>query len=253
LDQSFKILEYSAENLAVVLSNSYINEIDIKAKKFHYEYFLEYFSKHGEKNLSAQTIVIEYHYLSKAFLYDYSNYYSLCFGDKYRSFCNRVHFFNVKFTESDFIKEITLSQEESNYLKNDNYLGYIVIKNLPNVSIGSSLIKPYSEDIDDKRNYPVKREYPVNLFGKELKIETLAFQEQDRVVSACATSALWITFHMTNYLFRTPLPTPNEITKSAKNLFFTSGRLFPNIGLDHSQIGNAIDSIGLVFDLRNND
>jgi hypothetical protein len=70
-------------------------------------------------------------------------------------------------------------------------------------------------------------------------------------VGACASSALWSAFHKTSQLFQTPLPSPSDITKSAKNLFETSGRTFPNSGLDHYQIGNAIESVGLVSELRN--
>ena len=49
----------------------------------------------------------------------------------------------------------------------------------------------YKEDIHNL----LDREYKVSLFGIDLAINTIAFQEQDRVVSACATSALWSMYH----------------------------------------------------------
>jgi hypothetical protein len=84
-------------------------------------------------------------------------------------------------------------------------------------------------------------------------VNSLAFQEQDSVVGACASSALWSAFHKTSQLFQTPLPSPSDITKSAKNLFQSSGRTYPSGGLDHYQIGNAIESVGLVSELRNSE
>lgn len=253
MDLPFKILEFNSENLAKAFSNSFIDAEEIKEKHFHYKYFLEYFSQNGNDYPSPQTIIIEFNYLSKAFLYDYSSYYSLCFGDKYSSLCKRLHFFKSKFSESDFIFDLTHPTKESKFLKNDYYLGYIVIKDLPNVIIGSTVIKPYPTVEDKIRNYPTIRKYNVNIFGKEFELESTAFQEQDSVVSACATSALWMAFHKTSEIFQTPLPSPSEITKSAGNLYITAGRLFPNLGLDHTQIGNVIDSIGLEFELRNSD
>lgn len=90
----------------------------------------------------------------------------------------------------------------------------------------------------------------MNLFGKNLTIESLAYQEQDTVVSACASTAIWNAFHKTAILFQTSLPSPGEITKAAGNLFINSGRTFPNSGLDLTQIGKAIESVGLVSELR---
>ena len=51
-------------------------------------------------------------------------------------------------------------------------------------------------------------------------------------------------------MFQTHLPSPSEITKSAGNFYNHSGRIFPNQGLDLSQICKAIESIGLVSELR---
>jgi hypothetical protein len=96
----------------------------------------------------------------------------------------------------------------------------------------------------------VQRPYTLNLLGKQLIVKTLAFQEQDINVSACATTALWMAFHKTASLFQTPLPSPYQITASTGNLFSNTGRVFPNKGLDLYQVGKAIESVGLVSELR---
>lgn len=253
MNYPFTILEYNADNLAAVLSNGFMDAEYIIGNKFHYKFFLEYFQSHGDDDGGAQTIVVEDNYISRAYLHDYAEYYSLCFYPYSRT-CKRVHFFRSEFDSAILQKEISQSESADRVsITDDNYLGYIVVKGLPNISIGSAILRTYDPDIDPDRRFTVKKEYPISFFGIELCIDSLAFQEQDKVISACATSAIWSAFHKTSELFQTPIPTPSEITKSAKNLFVSSGRLFPNLGLDHTQIGNTIDSVGLEFELRNNE
>lgn len=242
----YTILPFNDTNLAIALSN-HLNSADIIKLKNHYSYFLEYLGK--ADGISAEIIVVENKYLSKSYLIDYSNYYSTCFND-YERFCKRVHFFSNSFTESQFADAIKNEDLKDSEIWG-GYLGYIVIKPLSGVTIGATILKTYVEDNVTGRHFPVTKDYSVNLFGKELNVVSLAFQEQDSVVGACASSALWSAFHKTSQLFQTPLPSPSDITKSAKNLFQSSGRTFPNGGLDHYQIGNAIESVGLVSELRN--
>ncbi|MDZ7648462.1 MAG: hypothetical protein U5K54_15440 [Cytophagales bacterium] len=92
--------------------------------------------------------------------------------------------------------------------------------------------------------------YEVNFLGRTLYVQSLAYQEQDTVVSACASVAIWSAFHKTSSLFKTALPSPGEITKLAGNLFFNYGRIYPNHGLDLTQVCRAIDAIGLVSEVR---
>lgn len=243
----YELLRYNAENLAVVLSNNFLSKEKIIEKKFHHRFLIEYLGDDSPDSLAAKTIVVENDYISRAYINDYSAYYSLCFSDNYTRKCKRVHFFNKEFTDDEFIGDIVTNSSE--VVNNETYLGHIVVKNLPTVVIGATLLKTYNNS--SARHY-VTRECNVSLFGKNLTFQSLVFQEQDKVVSACATSALWVAFYKTSVIFQTPLPSPSEITTSAKNSFHYSGRIFPNKeGLDHFQIGNAIEKVGLVFELRN--
>lgn len=244
---AFDILSYSHDNLALALSNKLTSTDKVKAK-MHFKYFREYFGN-VDDGLDAKTILIENKYLSKSYLIDYSNFYSTCFNE-YDRFCKRVHFFSKSFTKRQFDSILKNNNSSLNKIW-DSYLGYIVVKPLPGINIGASLLKTYSSTAINKRYFPASKEYKINLFGKTISFNSLAFQEQDSVVGACASSALWSAFHKTSQLFQTPLPSPSDITKSAKNLFQNSGRTYPNSGLDHFQIGNAIESVGLVSELRN--
>lgn len=243
----YYILSYTEDNLAEVLSN-HLTPIPKIRGKMHFKYFKEYFGATGD-GLNAKTILIEDKYISKSYLIDYSNFYSTCFRD-YERFCKRIHFFSEDFTIEEF-HSILKFPNSANEKIWKSYLGYVVVKPLPGITIGACLLKTYSFTTSSNRYFPAVKEYSINLFGKTLKFKSLAFQEQDSVVGACASSALWSAFHKTSQLFQTPLPSPSDITKSAKNLFQSSGRTYPNGGLDHFQIGSAIESVGLVSELRN--
>lgn len=240
----YEILPFTNENLAKALSSK-ISDGRI-LERAHYRYLKNYLGH--DDGIKAKTILIESAYISKAYITDYSNYYATCFQD-YERKCKRLHFFDETFEDSKFLKE--LLDDGSSYLK-DHYLGYIVVKPLPDSVIGPTILSTYSETQaeDQIRYFPATKKYEVNLFGKILAVNTLAYQEQDTVVSACASVAIWSAFHKTSPLFKTILPSPGEITKLAGNLFFTYGRTYPNQGLDLTQVCRAIDAVGLVSEVR---
>ena len=246
-----EVIPYTRENLATALSNPYLNPNEIKTKKFRqYHFLLDYF----DENLGGHhvgTIVMEHKYMSKSYLNDYANFYSTSYVD-YKRFCKRVHFFSASFNKQEFDRMIFNPQEKDEETWR-SYLGYVVIRPLSRAIIGATLLKPFKEE-GTGRHYNAIRDYTINIFGKELKLKTLVFQEQDNVVGACASSALWSAFHKISIqeVFQTPLPSPSEITKSVKSHFnHFSGRIFPNDGLTLDQVLESIDAIGLVSELVN--
>jgi len=72
-----------------------------------------------------------------------------------------------------------------------NYLGFMVLKPLPQTIVGRTCFKTYPDD-GNRRHFPTLHKYSSNLFGLPLTVNSLAYQEQDKVVAACATSALWL-------------------------------------------------------------
>lgn len=85
----------------------------------------------------------------------------------------------------------------------------------------------------------------MNLFGLRLSVTTIAFQEQDTVVAACATSALWAAFQGTGVLFHHGIPSPVEITRAATAYSDEETRTFPSVGLSAAQMAQAIRSVSL--------
>ncbi|MBN1900638.1 hypothetical protein JW926_04845 [Candidatus Sumerlaeota bacterium] len=135
-------------------------------------------------------------------------------------------------------------RELDNQKIQDSYLGFIIIRPLPGSVIGRTCLRTYPPD-GGRRRFPVTRTYHANLFGIKLEIESLAFQEQDQTVAACATSALWSSFQKTGMLFQHAISSPVEITKAANEKFPLASRGLPSHGLTAEQMAAAIRSVGL--------
>ena len=119
----------------------------------------------------------------------------------------------------------------------------MVVKPLPKTIIGRTCLKTYEGQ--NTRFFPVLRPYGANIFGLDVKVNTLAFQEQDSVVAACATSALWSVFHGTGKLFQHHIPSPVEITKIATDDFPIEDRAIPSRGLNIAQMAFVVRHVGL--------
>lgn len=236
---SFEIYPFSIINLKNILADKSDAPAETIEAKSHSQYFFDYLA-----HLGANTILVENNYIDRDFLEDFSEFYVRCFHDYGRK-CTRLHFFKLPFTKDDFNslldKEPSIIDENN---LNECYLGFIVVKPLPRTIFGRTCLKTYDSD-GGRRNYPTTREYDIHLFGLKLKIDSLAFQEQDRVVAACATSALWSVFHRTGILFHHPILSPVDITKAACEPLPLVTRTFPNIGLTDYQMAVAIRKVTL--------
>jgi hypothetical protein len=124
------------------------------------------------------------------------------------------------------------------------YLGFIVARPLPDSIIGKTVLNTYDDD-HGRREYSVTLDYDVHLCGLDLQVkDSLAFQEQDAVLAACATVALWSCFQKTADLFHTPVPSPSAITRAATQ-FTHHGRPIPSHGLIVTENCAAIRHVGL--------
>lgn len=198
--------------------------------------------------LGARTIVVEPAYTDKDYLQDYASYYVSCFHGYARTTA-RFHFFSVAFDQAalEDLLEGNLSTLSTEALQSA-YLGFVVVKPLPQTVLGRTCLQTYPSD-NGRRHFPVVQEYGANLYGIQLKVSSLAFQEQDSVAAACATSALWSCFHATGKQFHHPILSPTEITRAALISLPTSEvpetRAFPNRGLSPTQMANAVNAVGL--------
>lgn len=243
-----KIEIFNGETFAEALSNTDTDKETIKGKT-HYRYFMEYL---GNK-FNAQSMVIEECYISKDYLHDYASYYALCFKE-YSKHCKRIHFFNTTITAKQFESALLGKLRSPVNIWEKHYLGFIVVKPIPGTIIGYSVLRNYNF-IDEvkEREFWGLRPYTIHVFGHKVQFESLAFQEQDSVLSACATTAIWTMLNKASADFHTVLKSPSQITRDAGTVSSDGSRMFPNKGLDVAQICQAIFNSGLVTEVKQAD
>jgi hypothetical protein len=190
--------------------------------------------------IGAQTIIAEYDYTDAAYLDDFAHFYVKSFS-AYDRRCRRLHFFRRLITKDDLLSWALGAASTQPF--RDDYLGFVVVRPLPQAVIGRTALATYPAD-GGRRHYPVVLPYEAHLFGATLEVQSLAFQEQDTVLAACATVALWSAFQKCARMFGTLRPSPAEITAMA-----TSGELrsraLPSPGLTLAQMCRAIKTVGL--------
>jgi len=243
MNDPLEVYPYSIDKLIEIIADKSKNPQDVILNKLHHIYFQGYCDDIGVK-----TIVVENSYVDQHFLEDYSAYYVRCFY-KYERFCTRVHFFEDEFTSEEMLSVLSGSDGEFEEKLKKSYLGFSVIKPLPQTVIGRTCLKNYPNNENAVRYFPSIRKYEINLFGINLAVESLAFQEQDRVAAACATSALWSVFQGTGKEFQHIIPSPVQITQAATEKQPLESRVLPNRGLTTSMMAHAIRHVGLEPDL----
>jgi hypothetical protein len=96
-------------------------------------------------------------------------------------------------------------------------------------------------------------QYRVHIFGTEHTFFSLVFQEQDQVLSACATTAVWITLNGIGLSSDLKRKSPGQITIDAGTISQDGSRIFPNHGLSIRQICLALNASGLVNEVKTPD
>lgn len=202
------------------------------------------------EGLGCKTVVIEGHYVDRDFIDDVARFYSRNLRD-YPNSCSRFHFFSDSFDEARWREMIhrdgPRNHEDASARLQHGYLGFTIIRPLPASPIGRTVLKTVGPTTPDglARTFEPTRKYPVHLGGFDLQVVGLAFQQQDKGVSACATTALWTALHAVAGKEGGHIPTPSEITEAASRYLLTDGRSFPSEGLRVEQICEATRAAGL--------
>jgi len=248
-DQTLSFLEFTEFNLKGVLLESF--ETTTAEFNDRHSYLIDYLSN---SEVGAKSILIEHEYVDGDFLDDYAHYYVKC-KKPYSRFCKRASFFkdvNATELEAQFASYLAGKADADEMISalGEKYLGFTIIKPLPTTVIGKTSIVPYrnskvrGEDETGQRSIRCLRPYTATILGIPFKVESLAYIEQDRVIAACATSALWSAFQKTAYEFGYRIPTLYQITDLA-TMYSTTNRPIPSSGLEDPQICQAIKGIGL--------
>ena len=194
--------------------------------------------------LHATSILVEPHYIDRHYLDDFANYYARSFKPP-EPWCSRVHFFErlgkqqlVDTFGSAYPSEATRDIAER--ALRAAYLGFIVRRPLAGATIGRTVLKTYP--VEGRRHYPVVRPYEVHVAGLSLRIDGLAYQQQDRGAAVCASTALWSALQRVARVAGHRTPTPTAITRAAGSPFPASA------GLDQMQMAAALSSLGYLAD-----
>lgn len=199
------------------------------------------------EKMNAKTLLVENNYIDRDYIEDYTGFFARSFRE-YNSKCTRVHIFDREINLNSF-KGLYKSSEDRELLKG-SYLGFIVVKPLPRNIIGRCCLNVHRLGVLDENSKAIYREYEVNLFGLELVVDSLAFQEQDKASSACATNSIWTLFQITSKTYHHQNRSPHAITTSAtRYIHGDQSRSFPNKGLSVSQMLAAIKSVGIDYDV----
>lgn len=225
-----------SKNLTLLIRECFGAEFpDIHCKR-QIRYITNYLS-----GLGAKTIVCETKYIDKDYLADYQAYYATCLNC-YPKHTARLHFFKSNFNHDDFLNWIKKNNIEKLKELNENYLGFSIIKPLPVTFLGKTCLKVYPKRIPKKL---LLKTYKASLFGIQLEVESIAFQEQDKGVSACATTSLWVLMHATEHFYYNNVPSLSEITLKATDSIKSNINSFPNAGLSNLQLITALESYQL--------
>lgn len=245
---SYGIFNYTVDNFCAYLSHQTNTNFTYVRQKKQITYIDNYL-----KDLSKDEnifYVYENEYIDKNYIEDFSSYYVNCFPT-YKKVTSRVHFFKYKGEakklnelKDEFSSALNLNQS---LISNENYLGFIVIKPIPKTFLSKVCLKSFCDDKNERlERYYILKEYNISLFGIKLKINSVAFKEQDKVLSACATTSLWSFYHAHPNITHTSVPSSSEITKSAYPDSNGYAREFPSNGLSTDMICRSLRKYNLL-------
>lgn len=245
---SLRFGDYKPESL-VELVREFVGPVgptkpeESKQLKYLVHYLADY--------LHCKGFVCETHYIDRDYMDDFAGFYAKSLR-QYPNYCWRVHFFADAVSEERLLavlKQAKVGPPDENEplcrLQND-YLGFVALRPHPIAFVGKSVLAPPPPEAG--RLLKCCRRYEINLAGVALSLDAIAFQQQDRTHSACATAAIWTALQKSAYDDDLRVPSPREITESATR-YLISGRPVPNQGLTIQQICEAVRSFGLAPEL----
>ncbi len=234
-----RVVPYDLAALCRLVADASNDRAETFQKSVHAEFFKSYFEE-----LGAKTILVDEEYTDRDYVEDYAAYYSRCFHPFPRT-CRRLHFLSTELSDAEYGRVLNGDDSLRTRIQ-EQYLGFVVVRPIPGYAIGRTCLRTYREHgPDGVRAFPVTREYEANLQGLRLSLQSLAFQQQDRVVAACATAALWSAFHGTGVVFHHRIPSPVDITRNATAHISDETRAIPSSGLSPAQMADAIRACGL--------
>lgn len=237
----FEVFKYEFDPLCLFISQFTGTPLNKTTSKRQMHFLSNYLNMLSTNNL---TVIVETSYTDRHYLEDYSKYFSRC-HQEYPKKCARVHFFDhPKLTTQYFKSLISRSlfdfDQELNRFKN-SYLGNMIIRPIPDTFLGKICLQPVGSIESDPRKFLITQKSDVSLFGIKLEVESSPYQEQDRELSACATSALWALYQShPHYLNQRP-PSNSQISSELSFQISPQSSSFPNQGLKMEAMAESLN------------
>lgn len=195
--------------------------------------------------LGAAVVIREPNYFDRDYLSECSAFYASA-ARGYPNICERLHFFSSAEIDRPLLTLAAADDKSAKALLNKHYLGFIVLRPIDGARFGRTVLKWFD---DSESTYPrvttPSRKYTAHIAGVRLKVKGLAWQQQDKGVSACATIGLWTTLHSSAFDIRHAVPTTFDITSGAHSGAPMGNRMFPSMSLPEPQLLEAIKNQGL--------
>ena len=201
------------------------------------------------REIGCQTVIMEDHYIDHVFMHDAEVYYVRSLRS-YPNFTKRLHFFTQTFDHTDWHEMVDQAGRGKHSViqqdLQDGYLGFSVIRPLPDSPIGRTVLPAISPRASSETvsSFATIRRHNVHLAGFSLHVDGVPFQSQDQGVSACATTALWSALDCVAATEEITVSSPASIAESATRYPLQEGRAFPNEGLTVRQMCGAIRAAG---------
>ena len=194
-------------------------------------------------DLGAASVLEETEYFDRDWLAEFAAFYVKGVRPLPNT-CRRLHFF-AGLPLTDAVLDRALGGDAATLATlRAAYLGFAVIRPIPHAPWGRTVLRWYDEHTPRlPRVTAPSRRYACHVAGVRFEVDGLAWQSQDRGVSACATVALWSMFHSSAFDEHHAIPTTVEVTRAAGD--FLKAPVFPSTGLTKWHLLQATKSLGL--------
>lgn len=212
------------------------------------DYLIEYLA-----DLGAASVLEEPCYFDRDYLAEFSAFYSVS-SRSYANICRRLHFFAGKPLTRDRLRAAVRGNARVVRELEDSYLGFTVLRPIIHAPFGRTVLRWYPDlQPDTPRVVTPSRPYVSHIAGISLQLDSLAWQQQDMGVSACATIALWSMLHSSAFDDHHAIPTTADITRFAHRTASLGSRIFPSEGLTLYQILEAIKEASMAPSISEGD
>lgn len=178
--------------------------------------------------------VVAEKYTDRHFIHDFCGHYGSCHHD-YPKNCIRLHFFTNEIDDETF-RQVVVGERGATEAWGE-YAGFIVLRPIPGAILANVSIKAPNERTAEI----ITKKRTVHLYGIELEVDTIPFQEQDHAISACATTALWTALNAAPGTQHHTVPSPHRLTQNAMKIMTEGVRSHVvSKGLTLSQMSRAI-------------